>query len=339
MSGLCSIHVLHILHTGKDRHSTPYTVHMESSLLASTATGRKRVIAELTRGRKFAQQLQALLRKSPETDVIDGCGMTSAQILVNKILDSYNRSLPNISTGESDVVSEVLGVDSLCLDGHQKSEDSDESCKTSVRKDRRGCYKRRRTSETCIKETSSWIDDGHAWRKYGQKSILNSPHPRNYFRCTHKYDQGCPATKHVQKIQEDPPKFRTTYYDDHTCNNPYKSSQAIIMDPTAGDTSSKIIWSFESQIEPDYKPNDPVKQKNNEQVQDLPNIISGSSDYFISPCHLTTFDQTSCPVTAFSSGSDHGDVISSDVYSCTASTHSIDVDCMIVGLDDFLEYD
>ncbi|CAA2968893.1 probable WRKY transcription factor 70 [Olea europaea subsp. europaea] len=227
-------------------------------------------------------------------------------------------------------------MDSLCSDGYRKSEDSGESFKTSVRKDRRGCYKRRRTSETRIKETSSWIDDGHAWRKYGQKPILNSPHPRSYFRCTHKFEQGCPATKHVQKIREDPPKYRTTYFDHHTCRNLYKSSEVIIMDHTAGNNSSNTIWNFQSQIEPDnYEPKDQVKEENKERVQDLPNNKSGS---FIPPDHFTTFGQTSGPLTAFSSGSD---VISSDVYSCTASTHSMDMDNMIVGTvfdDDFLEY-
>ncbi|KAL2509794.1 putative WRKY transcription factor 53 [Forsythia ovata] len=314
---------------------------MESSKLASTATGRRRVIGELILGRKSAQQLEDLLRKSPGTDDIDGSEMTSARVLVNKILDSYNQILSNISSGESDVVSEVPAVDSPFLDGRRKSEDSGESCKTSVRKDRRGCYKRRRTSETRIRETSTLIDDGHAWRKYGQKPILHATHPRSYFRCTHRFDHGCQATKHVQKIQDDPPKFRTTYYDNHTCNNLSKSPQVIIMDPTAGDNSSNIIWNFESQIEPDYEPNDPVKQENKEKVQDFPHNKSGWPDYIISPNHLTTFDQTSGPLTAFSSGSDLGDVISSDVYSCTASTRNMEMDHLIVGSvfgDDFLKY-
>ena len=42
---------------------------------------------------------------------------------------------------------------------------------------------------------------------------------RNYFRCTHKHEQGCEATKQVQKIQEDPPLYRTTYFGHHTCTN------------------------------------------------------------------------------------------------------------------------
>lgn len=36
----------------------------------------------------------------------------------------------------------------------------------------------RKISATTIKEVSTLVDDGHVWRKYGQKEILNSPHPR-----------------------------------------------------------------------------------------------------------------------------------------------------------------
>lgn len=36
----------------------------------------------------------------------------------------------------------------------------------------------RKTSESDIKESSDLVDDGHAWRKYGQKQILNSTYPR-----------------------------------------------------------------------------------------------------------------------------------------------------------------
>ncbi|CAI9761914.1 unnamed protein product [Fraxinus pennsylvanica] len=128
-------------------------LYMESSLLASTATGRKREIAELIHGRKFAQQLQVLLHKSPETDDIDSSGMTSAQILFRRLI-----LFVWMATGSLKILARVVRL--------------------LYKKDRRGCYKRR-TSETCTKETSTWIDDVHARKKYGQKSILNSPHPRS----------------------------------------------------------------------------------------------------------------------------------------------------------------
>ncbi|CAD6219657.1 unnamed protein product [Miscanthus lutarioriparius] len=60
-------------------------------------------------------------------------------------------------------------------------------------------------------------DDGHCWRKYGQKEILGAKHPRGYYRCTHRHSQGCAATKQVQRTDEDPTFFDVVYLGDHTC--------------------------------------------------------------------------------------------------------------------------
>ncbi|XP_020524094.1 probable WRKY transcription factor 49 [Amborella trichopoda] len=51
-------------------------------------------------------------------------------------------------------------------------------------------------------------DDGYQWRKYGQKSIKNSPHPRSYYRCT---NPRCSAKKQVEKSIEDPDTLVITY--------------------------------------------------------------------------------------------------------------------------------
>ncbi|KAL7095100.1 hypothetical protein ACP275_10G003300 [Erythranthe tilingii] len=216
-----------------------------SCRVATEAVDRKiRVIGELTRGREVADQLRQMLRESHGVDA--SSSVLPAQGLVGKILDSFTHSLSILSSGgDADEVSQVpVGFSSPSL----KSEDSGDSCKTPAPKDRRGCYKRRRSSETWTKETASLFEDGHAWRKYGQKDILNATHPRNYFRCTHKFDQGCQASKQVQKIQEDPPLYRTTYHGQHSCKDFLKSSSSphhIIMDPASHDSSS-VIWSFGS---------------------------------------------------------------------------------------------
>ncbi|KAG2391672.1 WRKY transcription factor 54 WRKY DNA-binding protein [Vigna angularis] len=63
-------------------------------------------------------------------------------------------------------------------------------------------------------ELSYTTDDNHAWRKYGQKKILNSEFPR----CTHRYDKGCKATKQVQRDEQYPQMYQTTYIGSHTCN-------------------------------------------------------------------------------------------------------------------------
>ncbi|KAL2500318.1 putative WRKY transcription factor 70 [Forsythia ovata] len=268
------------------------------------SSGRKRVIDELTRGRELIDHLRIMLNGG-------GGGALEqplAEGLVDKILDTFNESLSILSSTESDEVSQVPAMN---FDG-RKSEGSGESCKTSLPKDRRGRYKRRRTSETWTKDTPTLYEDGHAWRKYGQKVILNAQHPRSYLRCTHKYDQGCQASKQVQKIQDDPPLYRTTYHGLHTCKNLFKPFQ-IIMDSTARDSS--LILSFGSSPEPVSS------------AMEINRSFS-SADYFMPPSdHLTA---------AFSSGADHGDVISSDIYSCTASTHSMETDMMVESLFDSL---
>ncbi|KAG6507610.1 probable WRKY transcription factor 41 [Zingiber officinale] len=61
------------------------------------------------------------------------------------------------------------------------------------------------------------VDDGYSWRKYGQKDILGAKHPRAYYRCTHRKTQGCPATKQVQRSDDDPLLFDITYLGTHSC--------------------------------------------------------------------------------------------------------------------------
>ena len=39
------------------------------------------------------------------------------------------------------------------------------------------------------------MDDGYAWRKYGEKNIQDHKNPRFYFRCTYRDELGCGARK------------------------------------------------------------------------------------------------------------------------------------------------
>ncbi|KAL6127978.1 hypothetical protein ACLB2K_071339 [Fragaria x ananassa] len=200
-------------------------------LEALPAEHKRLILNKLVHGRNRARELQSLLNNR-------GQGSTSTRSeeeLVMEIVTSFTQSLSVLSEssaklfggddhqysgttgcgGGETVKAEQPHVEhSHC--GDRLSEDSGESKKRPGVKDRRGCYKRRKNSESWT-TVSSIVEDGQAWRKYGQKQILNAPYPRAYFRCTRKYDQGCQATKQVQQTQDTPKLYKTTYIGNHTC--------------------------------------------------------------------------------------------------------------------------
>ncbi|KAG5121243.1 hypothetical protein AAZX31_14G082600 [Glycine max] len=55
--------------------------------------------------------------------------------------------------------------------------------------------------------------DEYSWRKYGQKPIKGSPHPRGYYKCTSV--RGCPARKHVERAVDDSNMLVVTYEGEH----------------------------------------------------------------------------------------------------------------------------
>lgn len=163
-------------------------------------------------------------------------------------------------------------------------------------------------------------------------------HCRNYFRCTHKFDQGCQATKQVQRTGEDPPIYRTTYHGHHTCRNDHlllKPPQ-FILDSTAPRDSSILLSFGPNNNNPNPNTNTTFfpLMKQETYKEDLTSInhhqsSSASTDYFLSSNNVTTFGSSELLSPA---GSDHGDVISSGVYSSATSTHSFEMDHMMVGV-------
>ncbi|WOL09163.1 putative WRKY transcription factor 50 isoform X1 [Canna indica] len=65
------------------------------------------------------------------------------------------------------------------------------------------------------------LDDGFKWRKYGKKSVKNSPNPRNYYRCS---SEGCGVKKRVERDREDPRFVITTYEGVHNHISPWSVS-------------------------------------------------------------------------------------------------------------------
>ncbi|XP_022734203.1 probable WRKY transcription factor 70 [Durio zibethinus] len=293
---------------------------MQTVWSENMSSDRRKAIEELGRGRELTNQLRDLLNSKSVGD--EGLAVVSED-LVMKIFNSFAKSLSiirNIGDYDDDEVSQKSRNNNMSWDD-RKSEDLGDSIKsitaTSTQKGRRGCYKRRKCAESWTRITPSHFDDGHAWRKYGQKVILHANHPRNYYRCTHKFDQGCQAIKQVQMIEDDPPKYRTTYYGHHTCKNQLNASP-FVLDSTSDDSS--ILLSFANNHltnkhdNPFFSSFSSVKQESKEDHDITYN------PYLLSPDHLTTFEP-SAQMTMLPA--DHTDAISGVV-------DSIDLDDLLV---------
>ncbi|CAH2063972.1 unnamed protein product [Thlaspi arvense] len=170
----------------------------------------------LFQGREYFIKLQQLLSQL-------GLGQGPAEDLVAKISETFNDTISVLDSFEpisssSSLVTAVEGSQNASCDNDGKLEDSGDSRKRlGPVKGKRGCYKRKKRSETWAVESTT-LEDAFSWRKYGQKEILNAKFPRSYFRCTHKYTQACKATKQVQKLEHEPRMFNITYIGNHTCN-------------------------------------------------------------------------------------------------------------------------
>ncbi|KAK1409272.1 hypothetical protein QVD17_35798 [Tagetes erecta] len=199
-----------------------------------------RLIETLIRGRDFTKQLQSLLQRK---DNLDGSVSVSvlAEDLLMEILGSFSGGISMLS---STVSGEIYGFPASPVGNLvDKSPEEAHSGKkpVSVVKERRGCYKRRRTIDS-YEKISVTMEDGFAWRKYGQKEIHNSKFPRCYFRCTHKHGHGCKALEQVQKMEDGSNNYHITYLGHHTCPN--LSHHGVVLDfenhPNVSDSPSTI---------------------------------------------------------------------------------------------------
>ncbi|XP_068340600.1 probable WRKY transcription factor 70 [Pyrus communis] len=317
---------------------------MEWSWSDSVLSNRERVMEELIQGRELASQLSTAY---DNRSVVNGDDEGSAEGFVNTLLilngkesdqefvsDQIQGNSSSVSGGGGSGVNDggsVVsrgGADLSSWDANHdhaaaiKSEDYTEeeiSCKsTSSFKDGRDSYKRRKTTDSWTRDTPGLIDDGHAWRKYGNKVIHNAKHPRSYFRCTHKFDQGCKATKHVQQVQDHPSVLRTTYYGAHTCRDYFKTSDLVLDCTNHRDSSMFISFDnancltnkqehpfFASFASSSVKEELIVKATSDHTLTSHDNHWL-QSDYLVSPDDLMAF-KSSGPVSGFSSSIDQYD--------------------------------
>nr|VDD04155.1 unnamed protein product [Brassica oleracea] len=214
----------------------------------NTKSIKRKVVDQLVQGYEFATQLQLLLSHQHSSQYISQTRIVSGDLdpvdeLIAKILSSFHKTIsvldscdsvpmavessPNASRGDD------LAAPVSCNGG----DSGDSRKRLGVGKGKRGCYTRKKRWHTWTVEASRIDEDKYAWRKYGQKEILNSKFPRSYFRCTHKQTRGCKATKLVQKQEQDPSLFQITYIGHHTCNvsdqthaNTEPNDHGVVMD-------------------------------------------------------------------------------------------------------------
>ncbi|XP_074582298.1 protein WRKY1-like [Curcuma longa] len=98
-----------------------------------------------------------------------------------------------------------------------RGEDGNGKCATTGRchcSKKRKLRLKRTIKVPAISDKSSDIPpDEYSWRKYGQKPIKGSPHPRGYYKCSSM--RGCPARKHIERCLEDPSMLIVTYKGEH----------------------------------------------------------------------------------------------------------------------------
>lgn len=87
--------------------------------------------------------------------------------------------------------------------------------------------------KVCEVPAEKLSSDIWAWRKYGQKPIKGSPHPRGYYRCSSS--KGCIARKQVERKKSDPSMFLVTYTGEH--NHPAPTHRNSL----AGSTRQKPL--------------------------------------------------------------------------------------------------
>ncbi|XP_058085898.1 probable WRKY transcription factor 74 [Magnolia sinica] len=176
---------------------------------------------------------------------LDGCvsqasTVPSGQSLVSSIsLDGNSTDKRVLQYSSSSIQSAPTGQDDYSMFSSKikfggKSDEASTRCAASTG----GCHcsKRRKLR---IKRTirvpavssklSDIPSDDFSWRKYGQKPIKGSPHPRSYYKCSSM--RGCPARKHVERCLDDPSMMIVTYEGDHNHSRITFAMPDIILHP------------------------------------------------------------------------------------------------------------
>ncbi|KAF9611522.1 hypothetical protein IFM89_032568 [Coptis chinensis] len=202
---------------------------------------QKALINELTQGRDLLNQLMFHLNPSS----LEG------EQIIEKLISSSNKALSMLSWNGPEAEPAEKAGSSAAIVPHSVSP-------RSYGSDQRDICKKRRTMTSVTEKIRVWSgagvegpqEDGHSWRKYGQKPILGAKFPRSYYRCTYQKDQGCLATKQVQQSDDNPSMFEITYIEKHTC---YQASLLVQASkaPHKQDQSQNQLYELEENAKQD----------------------------------------------------------------------------------------
>ncbi|XP_039143666.1 probable WRKY transcription factor 46 [Dioscorea cayenensis subsp. rotundata] len=176
----------------------------------------ERLVDVLAKGEVEARQLKAHLNEQQPSFEFCKASLESIHFALNEAM-----SIAKVSMPENCLPSVWLNSSSS-LD----SPSSDSSDHKDMPKKRKSQPKWSNKVRVNPGTMDAPLDDGHSWRKYGQKDILGAKYPRAYYRCTHRITQGCLATKQVQRSDSDPSIFDVIYRGEHSCSKKIKQKAA-----------------------------------------------------------------------------------------------------------------
>lgn len=109
---------------------------------------------------------------------------------------------------------------------------------------------------------------------------------RNYYRCTHMTDQGCKATKVVQRTKANNPKYCNTYYGYHTCRSPPDVPE-VLSDSASNQSSSssscRMLSFVSNKVDYEHHRCHPFFASRTPDAQDVSGNQSLLSDYLFLP--------------------------------------------------------
>uniref|UniRef100_J3N5J0 WRKY domain-containing protein n=1 Tax=Oryza brachyantha TaxID=4533 RepID=J3N5J0_ORYBR len=206
-------------------------------------------LREISRGQSLVTQLRAIVLPVLQAD--ERCGI-AAQMLED-ILDCSRKAMSQLQPlllSSSDSAHDHVDDKRRVRKISSSSDDDDDHCSSKAAQDHDAKplrqHKRRRFGDSVSLETPVPHYDGHQWRKYGQKHINNSKHPRSYYRCTYRQEEKCKATKTVQQREDlnyanngdHPIMYTMVYYGQHTCCKSPAADDHVVVEASQNSTET-----------------------------------------------------------------------------------------------------